>query len=65
MFRDVRLGSDGESLQDLLSQMLRVPNPSCIPRVLHLTCSVAGFSSLLLNNLTRKTEQLLTELLKV
>lgn len=30
-----------------------------------ISCSVAGFSTLLLNNLTGKIEQLLTELLKV
>lgn len=62
---DVRLGSDGEQLQDSLSQMLFLRSCSCIPRVLHLTCSVVGFSTLLINNSAGKTEQSLTELLKV
>lgn len=65
MLGDVRLGSDGELLQDSLSQTLCVRSRSCIPRVLHLTCSVVGFSSLLINNSAGKTEQPLTELLKV
>lgn len=59
------LGSGGGSLQDSPSQLRCVPSPSRVPRALRLMCSAVGFSTFLLNNSSRKMEQLLTELLKV
>jgi len=75
VFGDVRLGSDGELLQYLLS-LICVPSPCFIPRSILLSFShVFGwvfffvsflfFFTLLLNNLARKIKQLLTELLKL